>query len=250
MIRLVNSAGATLALPSTISFRQVPLTIGIPTAPNAHGDGGIVVGRIRLEPRQFTLSGSIYFSDRQPIRDFLDILLQFLQHPPIEVFKWPAPDPRRLFAYPLGVPQDWMDAGAELGINIPMVAPDPYWYGDEVEVAQLDAGLWDVDVDGTAPTHPVVTIRVRAAGGPLVIRHMSTGRLIDIVGNYAPGDVVRVDTATFTAALQSEGVETPIIDRLGNEFVGNGFSLLPGANALQYTGPDADVTLSWRPRWY
>lgn len=250
MIRLANKLGATLNLPSTISFRQVPLVMSVPTAPNAHGDGSVVVGRCRVEPRQFTLSGSIYYPDRQQIRDFADALLQFLQHPPIEVYKWAAPDSRRLYAYPLGAAQDWMDAGAELVVNIPMVAPDPYWYGNETEYTEPAASQWSVDVDGTAPTYPVVTIRLTAAGGPLVIRHMGTGRLIDIVGSYEPGDVVRVDTATFRSVLQSEGIETPIIDRLGDEFVAHGFALSPGANALQYTGPDAGVTLSWRPRWY
>lgn len=242
MIRLANKLGATLNLPSTISFRQVPLVMSVPTVPNAHGDGSVVVGRCRVEPRQFTLSGSIYYPDRQQIRDFADALLQFLQHPPIEVYKWPAPDPRRLFAYPLGAPQDWMDAGAELGITIPMVAPDPYWYGTEDTV-----GIGSpINVDGTAPTPPVVKITFNASGSGVTLTNNVNGRAIELSGTFASGDVLVVDTMRFFATLNGD----PVNDRLSNEFIAYGFELLPGSNALTYTGPNASVSVTYRPRWY
>lgn len=249
MIRLANKLGATLNLPSTISFRQVPLVMSVPTAPNAHGDGSVVVGRCRVEPRQFTLSGSIYYPDRQQIRDFADALLQFLQHPPIEVYKWAAPDSRRLYAYPLGAAQDWMDAGAELVVNIPMVAPDPYWYGNETVSHRPASGAWTVDVDGTAPTHPVMTVHVTGSSSSAIVVS-GPGGVLQVAGPWQSGDVLHVDTEAFTATLTRGGTTSPAVDRLSNEFVADGFELLPGANTLTYTGPNASVSVTYRPRWY
>lgn len=238
-----------MTLPSTISMRRVPLGITVPTAPRAEGSGSVVVGRSRLQARQFSLSGSIYYPDRQQIRDAADNLLQFLQHPPIEVYRWPYPDPRRLYAWPMGAAQDWMDAGAELGLDIPMLAPDPYWYGDEETSARPESGLWTVDVAGTAPTYPVVEIEVSASGGALTVAHTGTGLAIGVAGNHQPGDIVTVDTAAFTAYRQRGGLETSIVGALSDGFLAAGFSLWPGENGLDYSGPEATVTLTYRSRW-
>lgn len=249
MIRLANRLGATLNLPVTISFRRVPFSIGVPTVPNAHGDGSVVVGRSRLEPRQFTLSGSIYYPSRQAIRTAADNLLQFLRHPPIEVFKWPG-DERRLYAYPQGVPQDWMDAGAELVVDIPMLAPDPYWYGSEVVETQATAGTWSVEVGGNAPTHPIVIFDTLDTGQGLTITNSKNGHIIELDGSISMGDRVVVDTARFESTCESSGDTTPVNDWLNDEFIVLGFVLVPGENTLIYDGPMADVTLTYRPRWY
>lgn len=224
------------------------MSIGVPNVVNAHGDGNVIVGRSRIEARQFMLSGSIYFPSRQQIRDAADNLLQFLQHPPIEVFKWPTPDQRRLFAWPQGAPQDWMDAGAELVIDIPMLAPDPYWYGAEVVETEEDADEWSLDVDGNAPAHPVVTIEIDDTGSSLSLS--GPGGVIGLEGEYQSGDVVMVDTARYEATLTRNAQTEPINDHLSDEYVTNGFALVPGTNALDYDGPKATVTLRYRPRWY
>lgn len=241
MIRLANRLGATLTLPVTISWRRVPLSIEVPTLVNAGGHGSVVVGRSRIEARQFTLSGSIYYPNRQAVREAVDNLLQFLQHPPIEVFKWPD-DERRLYAWPQGAPQDWMDAGAELVIDIPMIAPDPYWYGTEVSVS---AGS-TINVSGNAPTPPLVTIQFNASGSGVRLMHNGTGRAIQLAGSFSSGSVLVINTARCHATLNGE----PVNDRLSDEFIAYGFELVPGANALTYTGPSASVTVTYRPRWY
>lgn len=249
MIRLVNAAGAKLTLPTTISFRRVPLSIGVPIVNNSGGDGAVVVGRSRLEARRFSLSGSIYYPDKQQIRDEADKLLQFLQRRPIEVFKW-SDSERRLYSYPQGLPQDWVDAGAELQIDIPMLAPDPLWYGDEVTHEEAEASTWNVDLDGTAPALPVVKFTVTETGNGLQLTNTNTGQTIELDGSYQAGDVVTVDTATFDAA-RTRGAETePIIDRMSDWFVASGFELQPGLNTLQYTGPRTDISMTFRPRWY
>jgi len=249
MIRLSNRLGASLNLPVTVGWRRVPLLIGVPNVPNAHGDGNVVVGRRRIEARQITLSGSIYYPSRQQIRDMADTIMAFLQHAPIEVFQWPG-SPRRMYAYPQGVDQDWMDAGAELVLNIPMLVPDPYWYGAEVTATEENATAWQVEVDGTAPTPPVVRIEVTAPGTDLLLTNSTNGRTLLVEGSYLVGDVVTVYTATYEATLTRSGETSPIVDALGDEFVLAGFELEPDTNVLTYTGPAADVTLTYRPRWY
>ena len=245
MIQLRNRLGATITLPATISWRRVPFAIRVPVVDNAHGDGSIVIGRHRLEARQFRLSGSIYYPSRERIRQEADTILSFLQHRPIEVFKWPGSE-RRLYAYPQGMSQDWLDVGAELVVDIPMLAPDPYWYGQAVTLTQAAAGDWQLDVDGNASTHPVVGVTLQASGSGLTIANLSTGHVIDVSGSYQSGDVVTIDTARYHAEVDGE----PIIDRLNDQFIGQGFALQPGINELQYTGPAATVTLTYRPRWY
>lgn len=247
MVRLANRLGATLELPVTISWRRVPLAITVPTVVNAHGHGAVVVGSSRIELRQFTLSGSIYYPSRGAIREAADELLAFLQHPPIEVFKWPG-DERRLFAWPQGVAQEWVDAGAELVIDIPMVAPDPFWYGAQVVVSQPNASQWTVTVAGNAPARPAVTFSITSAGSGITFT--GPGGVIVLEGDYLSGDVVTVDTARYEAML-TRGAETELInDQFSDEYVADGFELVPGENALMYQGPAATVTLTYRPRWY
>ena len=249
MVRMANRLSATLELPVTISWRRVPLSIRVPAVVNAHGHGSVIVGpNGRIDARQFTLSGSIFDPNREVIRAKADELLAFLQHPPIEVFKWPSPDSRRLFAWPQGVPQDWVDAGAELVVDIPMLAPDPFWYGAEVAETEEDASEWEVEVVGNAPALPVVTFEIGESGSNLAL--VGPGGVIELEGEYEAGDLITVDTTRFEATLTRSGDTDPINDRLSDVFVADGFVLVPGANALAYDGPAAAVTLTYRPRWY
>lgn len=252
MIRMSNKLGATLTLPLGVSWRQVPFGISVPSVANAQGEGTVIVGRSRLESRQFTLSGSIYYPSKAQIRAKADELLAFLRHPPIEVFPDTTTE-RRLIAYPLGMPQDWLDAGAELVVSLPMLAPDPYWYGTLVEdtVQGLSSeDTWQVTVDGTAPTLPVVRVTVGTPGQGLSIEHVGTGEMIDLTGDYLAGDVITVDTARYTAILQRGETVAGIVDRLSDGFVSAGFALMPGVNQLEITGAAGTVTLTYRPRWY
>lgn len=247
MIKLVNRMGAERRLPPTILFKRVPFAVQVPYQAIIGGDGAVKTGKETVQPRQFVLEGRIYYpGDKERIRQELDGLLSFLMRPPIEVHH----HGRFLRAHPLGAPQDWIDEGAELGLQLPMVALDPYWYGAEVVETEEDADEWEIEVAGTAPTHPIVMVRVTAPGGPLIISNNENGLYIYVEGPFQAGNVVTLNTATFEAVLASSGVETPIIDRLGDEFVAHGFELVPGSNALQYTGPTADVMITYRPRWY
>jgi len=235
MVRLTNALGAEKVLPRTMSFRRVPLDIEVPSQPLYGLDGDVRTGKTTLRPRQFVLEGSIYYPNKERIRQELDSILSFLMHPPVEVYRQHYHD-RFLKAYPMGGLQDWLDAGAELQLRIPMVALDPYWYGQEVEMTVT--GTQTITVDGTAPTHPFI-----ATTGPvsnLTVYNALTGK--DIVVNGATG-IVEVDNAQFTVSVSG----TNRLDLINENWLLYGWELLPGDNVITTNTP---ITVTYRPRWY
>lgn len=251
-VLIANAFGATKILPPTISWRSVPLEISVPLAELADRPGAVRTGRSRLRPRTIRIEGPIYYPDPAAIRAEVDSILELLSHPPLQVYQHHE-DERYLLAWPTGAPQEWIDARREVQLSVSLVAPDPLFNGpqeERVEGEVWSGHSWLIDVDGTAPTHPVITIRVGGTGGPLILYNNTAGLHIHVGGTYQPGDVVVVDTSRYTATLQRGGVETPIVNRLGDEFLVSGFELEAGENVLLYMGPAADVAVSWRPRWY
>lgn len=237
MIKLTNAQGAEKTLPLTMSFRRVPLEIDVPTQALYGLHGEVVTGRLRRKPRQITLQGSIYYPDKARIEQELDALLAFLMHTPIEVYRHYKHD-RCLRAYPLGVSQDWMDGGAELGLQIPLLAPDPDWVGPEETVTV--SGTQTIEVAGTAPTYPVI----RTAGNvsSLDLSNELTGKSLTVVG--ATG-VIEVDCDLRNMAVKVSGVDR--IDLGNDEWLLESWELLPGRNQITTNTP---ISLTYRPRWY
>ena len=235
MVRLTNSLGAEKVLPLTMSLRRVPLEISVPGQPLYGLDGDVVTGRPTLRPRQFVLEGGIYHRDKTQIRRELDSLLSFLMHPPIEVYRYHTHD-RFLRAYALGAPQDWIDLGAELQLRIPMVAHDPYWYGQEVTVTV--SGTQTITVDGTAPTSPLITTTGSVSN--LAVGNSLTDKEFTVTG--ATG-VIEVDNAEHTVMVDGDNR----LDLITEDWLLTGFDLLPGQNQITTNTP---ITLVYRPRWY
>jgi len=235
VIRLTNALGAEKILPLTMSFRRVPLDIEVPSQPLFGLDGDVVTGKPTLRPRQFTLEGRIYHRDKEHIRQELDSILSFLMHPPIEVYRLHYHD-RFLRAHALGAPQDWIDLGAELGLQIPMVAPDPYWYGQEV--TETITGTQTITVDGTAPTHPLIVTTGPVSN--LTVYNALTGKSVVVDG--ATG-IVEVDNDQFAVTVSG----TNRLDLVNENWLLHGWELLPGDNVITTNTP---ITLTYRPRWY
>jgi len=250
-VLIANAFGATKILPPTISWRSVPLEISVPLAELADRPGAVRTGRSRLRPRTIRLEGPIYYPDPAAIRAEVDSILELLSHPPLQVYQHDA-DERFLFAWPTGAPQEWIDARREVQLTVNMLAPDPYFYGPEnqdVEVITASNHAWTIDVDGTAPTHPLVTLVVRGGFSDPRITLASTGRSIRLVGAFAPGDVIEIDTARYI--VRRNGVEEMSLAH--EDWLIGGFALMPGANPLSWscTGtPDVDVRITYRSRWY
>lgn len=236
MVRLSNALGAEKLLPETIIFKQVPFDLHLPFQQLYGRDGAVVTGPSSIEPRQFSLEGRIYYpGDKGRIRQDLDALLAFLMHPPIEVYRQHTHE-RFLRAYPLGAPQDWIDEGAELALQIPMVAPDPYWYGQEV--TGTITGTQTITVDGTAPTHPLIVTTGPVSN--LTVYNAFTGK--GIVVNGATG-IVEVDNDQFTVSVSGANR----LDLVNESWLLYGWELLPGDNVITTNTP---ITMTYRPRWY
>ena len=236
MIRLANALGAEKLLPETITLKLVPFSLRVPLQHLVGKHGAVVTGTSTIEPRQFSLEGRIYHpGDKERIRQDLDALLAFLMHPPIEVYREHHHD-RCLITYPLGAPQDWIDRGAELALQIPMVALDPYWYGPEVTVQV--SGTQVLQVDGTAPTYPLIT--TAGSVSSLVVSNALTGKEFAVAG--ATG-VIEVDNADHIVTV--DGINR--LDLVNEDWFLAGFDLLPGQNQITTNTP---ITLTYRPRWY
>lgn len=234
MIRITNALGVEKTLPLTMSFKRVPLDIDVPTQPLFGLDGDVVTGKPTLRPRQFTLEGGLYRPNKHQIEQDLDDLLAFLIHAPVDVYRqhWHN---RFLRAHPLGALQDWLDAGAELQIRIPMIALDPYWYGDKesVTITGTDA----VYVYGNAPSYPIV--KTTGSATNLVITHEKTGKTIEVTG----AGVIEVDCADLTVKINDESR----LDKVNDEFKLNLWELVPGENIITTSHP---ITVRFRHRYY
>ena len=237
MIKLTNALGAEKILPLTMSFRRVPLEIDVPSQPLLGLDGDVVTGKSTLRPRQFTLEGGIYHPNKEHIRQELDSILSFLMHPPVEVYRQHYHD-RFLRAWALGAPQDWLDGGAELALRIPMVAHDPYWYGQEVTVTV--SGTQTITVDGTAPTYPLIT--TASSVSSLVVSNALTGQEFVVTG--ATG-VIKVDCDKRNMSVRVGGINR--VDLIDDNWVLHSWALLPGENQITTNTP---ITVTYRPRWY
>ncbi len=236
MIKLVNALGAEKSLPETIIFKQVSLDLHLPFQQLYGRDGAVKTGKTTIPPRQFVLDGRIYYpGDKGRIERELDSILSFLMHPPIEVYRLHTHD-RFLRAYPLGAPQDWIDLGIELGLRIPMIALDPYWYGQEVTV-QID-GMQTITVDGTAPTYPLITTAGSVSN--LTVSNLLTGKEFTVAG--ATG-AIEVDNAEYTVTV--DGINR--LDLVNEDWFLAGFDLLPGQNQITTNTP---ITITYHPRWY
>jgi len=237
VIRLTNALGAEKILPLTMFFKRVPFDIDVPSQPLFGLDGDVVTGKPTLRPRQFVLDGRIYYPDKDRIERELDSLLSLLMKPPIEVYRQHYHD-RFLRAYPLGAPQDWIDDGAELGLQIPMIAHDPYWYGPEVTVNI--SGTQTITVDGTAPTYPLIT--TAGSVSSLVVSNALTGKKFVVAG--ATG-VIEVDCDKRNMSVTVGGINR--VDLIDDNWVLHSWALLPGENQITTNTP---ITVTYRPRWY
>ena len=235
MIKLTNALGAEKILPLTMSFKRVPLEIDVPSQPLYGLDGEVRTGKPTLRARQFALEGRIYYPDKGRIERELDALLSFLMHPPIEVYRLRYHD-RFLRAHALGAPQDWIDLGAELGLQIPMIALDPYWYGQEVEVTVT--GTQTITVDGNAPTYPL--IKTVNSVMELSVTNQLTGQSITVSGTSG---VVEVDNTNYSVTIDGESR----LDLANEDWLLTGFELLPGENQITSNTP---IAMTYRPRWY
>lgn len=237
MVKLVNALGAEKVLPPTIALKRVPLDIAVPSQTLPGRSGEVKTGRSTLAARRFSLEGRIYHPDREQIEQEFDSLMAFLMHSPLQVYRRSEHD-RFLVVHPQGAPQEWIDHGAELALNVPLVALDPYWYGPEVTVTAT--GTQTVTVEGSASAFPV--IRTVGSMSGLAVTNATTGQSIVVTGLSVAG-VIEIDCANYTCMVDG----TSRLDLIDESWFVDGFHLVPGDNEITATTP---VELVYRSKWY
>ena len=129
-VKLVNNEGQELDLPFTLSWTDTDTTKEVPTIERATGDGAARAGKERVASREFTISGPIYKYPRHDIKDKLDEIIEFMRFTPIRVYQQDY-DERFIYAFPQGDSRSWTDNRKELDLDIPFIAPDPYFYSED-----------------------------------------------------------------------------------------------------------------------
>ena len=130
----------------------------------------------------------------------------------------------------------WPTPLADASATVTFLCLDPIAYGAENSSAG-DA----FEVGGTWPTRPVVEMTARAGSGASVAC-AATGERVELAHTLAAGDLVRVDCAAQTVAVN--GADATADVTLGSDFP----SLAPGRVALAFSGCSSHLVL-WRERW-
>ena len=130
----------------------------------------------------------------------------------------------------------WPTPLADASATVTFLCLDPMAYGAERSSAG-DA----IEVGGTWPTRPVVEMTAVAGSGASVTC-ATTGERVELARTLAAGDLVRVDCAAQTAAVN--GVDATADVTLGSDFL----CLAPGRAALAFAGCSSHLVL-WRERW-
>ncbi|MEN8649123.1 hypothetical protein ABCR94_00345 [Streptomyces sp. 21So2-11] len=185
--------------------------------------------------------------------------------------KWPGSPVRVLFGRLRKLDPTWAEAAhGWVPLDLEFVAPDPRYYADFEQQAQLRLGWlsgggftapvqaplrvssgqpsgqtrpgW-VTNGGTTDAHPVITVHGPCANP--VITHIETGRSVNLPVTLAAGQWVRIDTRPGRITVTREnGGSAPTTSRLDT------FVLPPGRSEIRWTASDptatARLTVAWR----
>lgn len=237
MVKLVNAVGQSKILRETLILRDVPLDFHTPYTPLTGLDGGARVGKTTVLPRNFEIKGRIYHAnDKTQNQTYLDELLLFLTKAPLKVYRLEEQQ-RYLMAYPQGAPQSWISLGQELEVTLPMLALDPYWYGNQV--TETFSVSKTITIPGTAATYPVIVTTEKVAS--LKVTNNANGDEAEIVGGTS--GILTIDSYNMTALCNG----TECLTRTKEKWRLNRFALMPGENTITTTQA---IQLVYAPRWY
>ena len=251
MIELTNALGAELTLQLTIGWDVVPLNKSVQVEKLTRG-GGVVAGFQALQPRSFTVWGSLYYGTAALNHAAYDEIKEFLQQTPIEVNRY---SDRNIIAYPTNIKMKGLDLDDELEVSIGFIAPDPYFYGEELIHEELDLSdgtVFAVANDGTANAKPVIHIDV-TSGTFTDLTITGNGFTIEIDGIFEADDEILIDCKNFTVqAKEQYGEYVSIITLVGDDFLVYGFELIPESNSVTITATGTytlDATITYRNVW-
>ena len=251
MIELTNALDATLTLPLTMTWDVVPLQKSVQIEKLTRG-GGVIAGHQALQPRSFTIWGSLYYGTAALNHVAYDEIKKFLEETPIEVNRY---SDRNIIAYPQNLKMKGLDLDVELEVSISFIAPDPLFYGISLEHTEEDLSdgtAFTVVNDGTANAKPLIHIDVTSGSlDDLTIK--ANGFTIAIDGIFEADDEILIDCKDFTVqAKELYGNYLSIITLVGDDFLVYGFELIPESNTVTITATGTytiDATFTYRNVW-
>lgn len=248
MLKMYNSSDESITMPLTMSLdtfnrgRRVPIT-------NIMAGGGVLSGEEKLEVKNFSISGSIYYQNYADMREFYDELLVFLEDSPIRIYQ-DETDSRFIYARCTNVRDTWLDGRAELELNLDFVASDPYFYSIEhIDTQSFTSSPkeFTIYVGGNVNTYPVILVNKNS--GTIVdlkIENLTNSRSIIFSGNITSSIVI--DNKNLMVLADSSS----ILSTVDTEWLINSLFLQTGANVIKVTGTGTfnyTVITKWRSKW-
>jgi len=251
MISLTNAKDSTLTLPLTMTWDAIPLAKSVQVEKLTRG-GGVVAGFQALQPRTFTLHGSLFYGSVALNHAAYDEIKKFLQETPIEVCRY---EDRDILAYPTKYEMKGLDRDIELNLSIGFIAPDPLFYGVQLvhdEEDLTDGTAFVIANDGTVNSKPVIHISL-TSGSLTDLAISANGHTIEIDGIFEADDEILIDCDKFTVqAKELYGEYISIITLVGDDFLVYGFELIPEDQSVTITATGVytlDATFTYRNRW-
>lgn len=245
---MYNSSDESITMPLTMSLdtfnrgRRVPIT-------NIMAGGGVLSGEEKLEVKNFSVTGSIYYQNYADMRAFYDELLVFLEDSPIRIYQ-DETDSRFIYARCTNVKDTWLDGRAELELTLDFVASDPYFYSIEhIDTQSFTSSPkeFTIYVGGNVNTYPVILVNKNS--GTIVdlkIENLTNSRSIIFSGNITSSIVIDNKNLMVLAGSSS------ILSTVDTEWLINSLFLQTGANVIKVTGTGTfnyTVITKWRSKW-
>ena len=238
MNRIVNALGAQFEL-NFLRLTTIPLDFNVPLVNVNEKSGEVLSGKITTNTRRINIRGPIYDVNSEQIRNEVNSLLTVIQHPPLQVFF--DYEGRFIFAYPLSIPQNWRGYRKDVNIPLQLICPNPFFYGSLIE----ETDPIELNNEGNSPVKPVIEVDFSYSGSSIEIENETNDNIITIEHDFEEADLLVIDNENFVIELNGENIMNSVDD----DWLINGFVLSPGNNELSYTGPEADVTYEYRPKW-
>ena len=237
---LTNRLGASLELQMTMSWTKISHAISIDSE-RLTGDGSVFTGS-SVDPRSFTVTGSLYYKTKTANREKMDELKHFLRYAPIEVDRG---DDRNIIAYPSSFDAEWMDDDIEVSLDIGFTALDPYFYGAPVTVEQTLTAPDTIAVAPDNEAYPVITLDITGTCTDPTLT--CDGQTLAIAGEYTTGVIV-VDCKRMRATYGGVG----IIGAMNDSWLTDSFLLTQDSISVAFTATGSytiDVKIEFRPRY-
>lgn len=248
MLKMYNALDESITMPLTMALdafnrgRRVPIT-------SIMSGGGVLAGEEKLEVKEFSATGTVYYQDYSVMRTFLDTLLVFLEASPIRVYQDEA-DSRFIYARCTNLQDTWMDGRTELELTIDFVAGDPYFYSIEhVDSQPFTASpkTFTLYVGGNVSTYP--TFLVNATSGTitdLTITNTRNAKSIILSGPTTTD--IMIDNKNL---MVMSGTES-ILSTANMGWLLNSLTLEPGNNIITVSGTGTfsyTFITKWRSKW-